>query len=647
MKIAKSFYCFFLLLSSAIFCDGQNEPFELGVVNPSDLALTTYEADPDAEAVVLQHNGKLSIKQGSQQYLAELIVKRRIKILKERGISHGDIIIPFYSGNGMEKIRNIKAFITAPNGVVIELHKPDFNEVTIGKYSKEIRISFPQVQVGSIIDLKYEVESKDLVHLRKWYFQENLPIAYSEISLRMLAYFDYKYFFEGYGLSELKALNEEDGEKIPMEINFDGANKFVIKHVPAMRRAGFLSSLENFRCSIRFQLSQINYPDGREEKYMKDWPAFTQDYNQSQYQGKRYTVKSGFNSWVRSYQAAKTGATDALSRIKDAYDFVNKTIAWDGYISVSNQEPLNRILKAGEGNSAALAQSLIVLLRHQGLSAYPMLCSNRSEGYPFKQEPLSDQFTHTLVYVEYDDQYLILEPGHSYLPPGFLMLRSLNLEGLVIKEKEAYWVPIDPGNATSLFILQGEVKDGKLKANIQAKMRGYEALKVKAAEEGYVKRQFLERQPLAVISDYSESYDSKTTPEQDIKFNIELKQSADDNTIYLNPIIYSDFFTNPFKQEKRYYPVEFEYGLTEKYHATIKIPEGYFVEEMPENLAINFGEKGMILKVYYDQKGENISVLFSIKINRLTFHPAEYKKLRSTFDKLAQKVSSPIVLKKT
>ena len=635
------------MIGSTNICVGQSEPFELGEVNASDLALTTYEADPDAAAVVLQHVGKLSIIQGSQRFSARLIIKRRIKILKERGISNGDITIPFYSGNGLEQIRNIKAYITAPNGEIIELLKPEFNEVTTGKYRKEIRISFPQVQVGSIIDLKYEIDTRDLVHLRKWYFQESLPVAYSALQVELQAYFHYKYFFEGYGLGELKALGEADGEKIPMEIDFDGVNKFVIKHVPAMSRAGFLSSLENFRCSIRFQLSQINYPNGDVEKYLKDWPAFTKEYNESLYQGKRYSVKSNFKDWVSAYEADMITDGDATAKIKDAYDFVNKTIAWNGYIAVSNQEPINRLLKEGQGNSAALAQALIVLLRHQGLTAYPMLCSSRSEGYPFKQEPLSDQFTHTLVYVEFDNQYLILEPGHTHLPPGFLLLRSLNLEGLVIKEDAAYWVPIDPGSATSLIILQGEIADGQLVANVKAKMRGYEALKVKAADEGYVKTQFLERQPLAVISDYSESFESKVTPEQDVTFNIELKQSVDDNIIYLNPIIYSDFFTNPFKQEKRYYPVEFEYGLNEKYHATIKIPDGFVVEEMPENLAIDFGKKGITVKVFYDQQGENLSVLFSIKVNRLTFHPAEYKQLRSTFDKLAQKVASPIVLKKS
>ena len=47
---------------------------------------------------------------------------------------------------------------------------------------------------------------------------------------------------------------------------------------------------------------------------------------------------------------------------------------------------------------------------------------------------------------------------------------------------------------------------------------------------------------------------------------------------------------NPFKQEKRDYPIDFKYPIHDSYTITYNIPQGYVVESIPEKIE-NFREK--------------------------------------------------------
>ena len=59
----------------------------------------------------------------------------------------------------MEEISGVKAQVTTydqTRPVVTKLGKEDFLEVNIGNGVKELRITFPNVQVGSILEYSYK-----------------------------------------------------------------------------------------------------------------------------------------------------------------------------------------------------------------------------------------------------------------------------------------------------------------------------------------------------------------------------------------------------------------------------------------------------------------------------------------------------------
>jgi hypothetical protein len=104
---------------------------------------------------------------------------------------------------------------------------------------------------------------------------------------------------------------------------------------------------------------------------------------------------------------------------------------------------------------------------------------------------------------------------------------------------------------------------------------------------------------------------------------------------------------NPFKSAERFYPVEMPYTSDETYLATIEIPAGYELDELPKSMKLKLNEEG---EGYFEymiaQSGRIISLRSRIKMNRATFQPEEYETLREFFNLVVAKQKEQIVFKK-
>jgi len=124
-----------------------------------------------------------------------------MKILKESGITRGDVTIPFYSGdNRTEQISSVKALITNFEGgqaQTIKVEKDQIFEVEVANGWKEVRITFPNVKVGSIIEYTYKKTDKNITFLDGWTFQNDIPTMMSTYSITMIPQLEYKMIGQG------------------------------------------------------------------------------------------------------------------------------------------------------------------------------------------------------------------------------------------------------------------------------------------------------------------------------------------------------------------------------------------------------------------------------------------------------------------
>jgi len=122
---------------------------------------------------------------------------------------------------------------------------------------------------------------------------------------------------------------------------------------------------------------------------------------------------------------------------------------------------------------------------------------------------------------------------------------------------------------------------------------------------------------------------------------------GDDDIVYLNPLFGEAQKENPFKSAERRYPVEMPYTFDETIVATIYVPTGFEVEELPKQIKVRLNEQNEGVFEYAIAKSDNIISLRSrVKIDRTFYSPDEYEMLREFFNLIVKKQSEQIVFKK-
>ena len=104
---------------------------------------------------------------------------------------------------------------------------------------------------------------------------------------------------------------------------------------------------------------------------------------------------------------------------------------------------------------------------------------------------------------------------------------------------------------------------------------------------------------------------------------------------------------NPFKQEKREYPIDFVYPHQDKYMINISIPDGYVVESLPNSIAISMEDNIGTFKYNIANGAANqIQIAVTMDINFASVSQDYYATLKDFYQKVIEKQNEKIVLKK-
>lgn len=129
-----------------------------------------------------------------------------------------------------------------------------------------------------------------------------------------------------------------------------------------------------------------------------------------------------------------------------------------------------------------------------------------------------------------------------------------------------------------------------------------------------------------------------------IKFNKQATTS--DQFIYLNPMIFMHISSSPFKMETRTQPIEFGHFGTHILHSMIELPEGYSIDEMPENIRLNNSDGTLSIRYQAHQVNNRVILRYEFNIKRLLYAPQEYAELKNFFEYVSEQNNRMIVLKK-
>jgi hypothetical protein len=307
---------------------------------------------------------------------------------------------------------------------------------------------------------------------------------------------------------------------------------------------------------------------------------------------------------------------------------------------------------------------LIALLKAYGFEAKPFLVSTRGHGQPIELYPIRSQFNYVLAYLKHNDKVQLLDATHRQRPMGLPATSALNNKGWIV-DAEPEWLEIVPGRSSSTRMFNITLnEEGKAVGKIVSAYDGYAALEVR---EELTKKDDPQSNNEAPEEDKDEEvsatlanieYDSVTVKNLDdiyktLAYNAKVVipegGTVNGDFIYLTPVLHPAFDENPFKQTVREYPVDIPYPLSHRYILNLTIPEGYAIEQMPEQVSLSLPENGGKFTFLVSKPAGTIRMLqinSTIQINQVHFEPDEYPAIKKFFDLIIEKQQEQLVLKK-
>jgi len=664
----------FLLINN--FVNAQKKKVKFGKVSKEELTMKYYEPDSSVNAVVLYDKGKTYFQFDNNIQSFKYFFERhvRIKIFKKDGFNQSNFEIPLYqSGTSKEEIGNIK-------GKTFNLVEGDITKTKLDKKSifkeetsknwRTVKVAFPAVKEGSIIDFVYTISSEFLWNLQSWQFQYKIPVAYSEYSAIIPEFFNYHRTQKGYDNINLteesemrtenftiqwKSLPKSGGQVDKGSYKIDSKStfwKWKAHTIPAFTDEAYMTTYKDFISILNFELNYTKSIDGIVHSYTNSWDDISTKLIESEHFGKQFKENKNIkeqSSIVCQGLSTKKEKMDAI------YKYVQNNFKWNTYNSIYTSEKLSKILKEKKGNSSDINLLLMSMLRVQSICSNPVILSTRAHGKVFPTHPTITAFNYVIIEAKIGDNAYYLDATSDITPIGLIPKRCLNGYGRQIFSGKSEEVKIEAiGKDTKIIMYSAEISvDGNINAKVSEMHKGYAGVNYRnriinsGGKEDYIKKV----NENSSSEEYSEiKIDNIEEIDKPLKFSYNISTSDNiifaGDMIYLLPLLNEKISENPFKLEDRQYPVDYAYPISKKIIMQYIIPEGYVIDEIPKSTRFSLPEKSAQFQYSISVVGNKIQVISNFKINKTVFQYDSYKALRHFYNLVIAKQKEQIIFKK-
>lgn len=397
-------------------------------------------------------------------------------------------------------------------------------------------------------------------------------------------------------------------------------------------------------------MSSITFPNAAPKIYLGTWAEINKYYLEHEF---FYREITGNNFLKKIAEEQTAGLTTDQEKISAINSYVKNNFTWNGSVWKFPSTSLKKLLDDKKGNSADLNLLMASILHKAGLNVSPVLISTRDHGFVREAIAIASQFNSVICHVKAGEKFVLLDATDPLLPTGVLPQRCLNGRGFVIGGSGSTWVELTSPVKSKTFANADFVIDanGALNGKLTVDRSGYSAQTMRAqylskGEDEYVKSFSagktwqISKTEIKNVKEISEPFKER----YDITHESHADVSGD--IIYLNPFLVMREESNPFKLETREYPVSFGSMLERFYVAKFTVPEGYTIDEAPQNKVILLPGNAARFSFNVASLGSTITVTSVMQINRDIFLQDEYPNLREFYNQVVAKQAEQIVLKK-
>jgi hypothetical protein len=633
-----------ILLSLPNFLFSQEMRF--GKYNESEFIYNKVEFEPEADAVVLQESS-YNLFQG---VVLESKIHRRIKVLKESGKEQANVTLKYYKGDDrIQDIYKIKAQtvnLVNEEIQIDKLSKSDFYEVDAGNGWWEIRFTFPQVQIGSIIDFTYVKADKSILSIDGWVFQNEIPTLKSIYDITFPDFIWYKSLKQG-----IKTISHDFKTKTKDNYRWE------LDSLKGFTAEPYMAHYRDYLEKVSFQLEGYEY---------RELDSFGTDLNQ---------YKSLFDSWqdltdffadrlaFKSYLSPKkktkqimgldSEGKDTLQLAKDIYEYVSNEYNFSGMSAIVPSKDFSKIIDSKSGNRAEINLSLLAHLRNHGIIAYPVLISSKGNGrsnlVPF---PFVGQFNQLIIIASIANKVYYLDATDSSIPFGFLPAQFLVNQGFLMLEENSGLIDIQNSHSSGYYVFDNILFEGdsSLKRETAVKAMGFDGVynanlfKAENSTSDDLKEKLItyQQENLSPVFSFEKNAKSNHTI---IKYST-TKEVDKKQNLYITPFQLLRWEPNPFVRATRTFPIDFGYLFTDRYGAKIDIPAGYTLDDYPEDVSMTLPSGVMSFSYKVNIINGTAIINSIINVSNKLIGPQEYPDLKYLIDIISSKFKEPLVFVK-
>ncbi len=655
MKTPPLFLVLLFLIQSTI----HSQEYKFGKVSKAELEEKFYPTDSSASAAYLFRKRRTYFsynKNEGFQVITE--IHNRLKIYNKDGFDKATINIPFYRPDvgAKEKITSINAYtFNLINGSVVKekLSKKDIFHEKISRYTSTKKMTLPSIEEGAVLEIKYKRISP-YWNIRDFVFQFDIPVKKLTYKAQIPEYFVYSKRSKGYYFAEMKETKEKDKINFSYDNNIDfttNVYSFSGENIlPLKDDEPYVVNINNYRGAMKFELTSTRFPNTSFKNYSTNWDDVSKQIYKSSDFGDELRKTAYF---MDDLPSVITGSKDDFEKVARIYRYVKYKVKWNDYYGKYTDKGVKKAYKEGVGNAAEINLMLTAMLRSAGLNANPVLVSTKSNGIPLF--PTLKGFNYVISMVEFsDNSYVLLDATEPFAAPNILPLKVLNWNGRkVTNNGTSSWVKLTPtklseeNNRITLKITEDYTIEGQMRSNYS----NYVALVNRIRVSKLDNDQFMSK----VEEDYSieiedlEVVNLKKINEKLIhSFNFlgdgfieEINQK-----LYFKPLFFLAMEVNPFKADKRDFPVEFVVPWQDKHMINITLPDGYQIASLPENKSFALPNKMGVFRYLIKASGNTINVFCIVQINSAIISTQFYPELKEFYKKIVEKQSEKIVLVK-
>ena len=639
---------------------------KFGKPTKEEMQMTVYEAEPDADAVVLCRLTDVEYTVQTIGYLVDYREKVRVKVLKPNGARFAKVVVPYKkfmsvgnnvsglrtsfmaipmnSGNGNtyfedegsmsdgvfgtdgdESVEDIKATaFNLENGKVVKtsLKKSDVVWTKVDEHHFLAEFTVPNVKEGTVVEYEYRIHSQLFWELRDWYAQCEIPVVYAKLDMNIPNFLIFN--IEDHGIQRLtytctvgtlKYKVESDPLASPMSVS---TNHYVYigRDLAGMPKDDYVWNVQDYCAGITAELRQYRLRGMNQMDYARTWEQIDEMILNSDDLGLRLNDRSPLAAALK--EAGTDGITDLRERVAAVCRVVMDKVKWNGKYELC-PAPTAETLQKGEGTNADINLLLIQSLRDAGLTAAPVLLRSRDQGQlPYNFPTISKLTTFVVgvilptggrIYIDASTlrsatsgDASFAKNSHPSALPDVLLVERARM---VQKGKKGEWV-----NLQKVVKLEQTV-------TIDAQL---------AADGTLTGKQLTSWGPVAVSP-----FGGRTAGAES---DFALKGEVTAGQISFCPFP-DGMLANPFTAETRRMPVEFPHTGTRRIVANIVLPEGYALDGSPRNAAVSTPDKSIEGRIRTTLSEGRIQMSCQLTVNKITHSEKDYADLRQLFDMLS------------